>query len=203
MSAPTPTLVLASASPRRAELLASVGLSFEVIPSRIAEDGPRADPAEYALKVARDKGLDVARRLADTTRRVLSADTIVVVDGEIFEKPADVGDAERMLSRLGGREHQVITAYCVLAPPGELLFQEAVTTTVRFRALAPHHLRGYARCGEPMDKAGAYAAQGIGMFLIEAVNGSYANVVGLPVAQVVRTLEQLGVARLFDGEATP
>ena len=200
MSKSVPTLVLASASPRRAELLAGVGLAFEVIASGIHEDGPRGDAAEYARLVARDKGLDVARRIADAKRRVLSADTIVVVDGEIFEKPADAADAERMLARLGGREHTVMTAYCVLAPPGEVLFEEVVRTHVRFRALDARHIRGYVRTGEPMDKAGAYAAQGVGMFLIESVSGSYSNVVGLPVTEVIRTLERLGVATLFPDE---
>lgn len=197
-------LVLASASPRRVELLRGVGLSFEVIPSGIDETGPLHDPSGFARAAARDKGLAVAKRFAAEDHvAVLSADTIVVVDGEIFGKPVDAADAERMLGRLAGRTHQVLTGFTLLRAPATIVHEEVVSTAVTFRALGPREVRGYVATGEVSDKAGAYAAQGFGMFLIERVDGSYSNVVGLPVCEVVQALERHGLASLFPAERAP
>jgi septum formation protein len=196
-----PRLILASASPRRSELLRGLGLAFEVIPSTADESGPPGDPRAFALAVARAKATEVAARAAQPPRVVLAADTIVVLGDRIFGKPREPAEAAAMLEALSGREHTVITAFCLLSARGELLHEEAVETRVRFKALTPHEIRSYVATGEPMDKAGAYAAQGVGMFLVRSVTGSYANVVGLPVCEVVEALERLGIVRLFPGDA--
>jgi len=194
-------LILASASPRRVELLRGVGLAFEVMPSGVDETGPRDDPPGFALSAAKLKGSAIAARFTGHhDAAILSADTIVVLDGEIYEKPSDAADAERMLSRLSGRTHEVLTAFCFVKPPGTVVHEDVVRTEVTFKKLTPREIRGYVKTGEPMDKAGAYAAQGIGMCLIESVNGSYSNVVGLPVCEVVAAIEKLQIARLFPGE---
>jgi septum formation protein len=192
-----PRLILASSSPRREHLLRGLGLSFEVIPPASEAETRAGSPREYAVAAAREKALGVARRVGDRERVVLGADTIVVLQGEVLGKPRDPEDARRMLRRLAGREHQVLTGFILARPPADVLFEEAVETRVWIRPLSEREIEGYVATGEPMDKAGAYAAQGIGMFLVKAVHGSYANVVGLPVCEVVAALERLGVARMF------
>ena len=180
-------IILASGSPRRRELLADLGLTFTVQPSRAEEPAPLPDetPDEYAMRMARMKTLDVAARLTDQV--VLGADTIVVLDGRIMGKPADDAQALSMLTALSGRTHQVITAFCLVIPGAEPVVQ-AVTTDVDMRVSGEAELRGYIATGEPMDKAGAYAIQGIGTFLVTGIRGSYTNVVGLPVARVLDAL---------------
>lgn len=190
-------LVLASSSPRRAQLLAALGIPFDVVPSDVDESGVRGTPYGFALEVARAKALVVAARLGDPERVVLGADTVVVLDGEVLGKPRDEEDARRMLRALSGREHTVITAFALARPPGELLHEDAVESRVEFKRLTEREIRGYVATGEPMDKAGAYGAQGIGSFLLRAVYGSYSSVVGLPVCEVLEVLERLGVARVF------
>jgi septum formation protein len=192
-----PSFILASASPRRADLLRGLGLSFEIVPSQVEETGPEHDPTLFAVTVARAKALEVAKGFAGPARHVLAADTIVVLGGEIFGKPRDEAHAEEMLGRLSGREHRVITAFCIVRAPAELCHEQAVETAVLFKDLSPREIYGYVKTGEPLDKAGAYAAQGVGMFLLRAVRGSYSNVVGLPVCEVMEALERLGVAHLF------
>jgi septum formation protein len=191
-----PSLILASASPRRIDLLRGAGIDVEVMPSGVEEVGPN-DPREHARTVARHKGLTVARRIGDDPRAVLSADTIVVLDGHILGKPRDTGHAIEMLSRLAGRTHTVLTGYTVSRAPGDVLAEDVIATQVTFRALEPRAIAAYVRTGEPMDKAGAYAAQGVGACIVSRVEGSYTNVVGLPLCEVVETLERLGVARVF------
>lgn len=178
-------LILASASPRRAELLRNAGIPFTVNPAHIAEEPtPGELPIAYAQRLARDKALAVLARHPEET--VLGADTIVVVDGHLLEKPIDDADATRMLRLLSGRKHEVITGVCV----ANSRFQqtEAEVTQVWFTPLSDDEITAYVRTGEPMDKAGAYAIQGIASRWAKRVEGCYFNVVGLPVARVYRLL---------------
>jgi septum formation protein len=180
-------IVLASGSPRRRELLADLGLDFEVAPSRAEEPAPLPGepPADYAARMAEMKTLEVATRFPD--RFVLGADTIVVLGDRIMGKPIDDAHALAMLTALSGQTHQVITAFCLMMPGHDALTR-AVTTDVDMRASTRAELRAYIATGEPMDKAGAYAIQGVGTFLVTAIRGSYTNVVGLPVARVLEVL---------------
>lgn len=181
------TIILASGSPRRRELLGDLGLDFKVHPSQADEPAPLPgeDSIEYAKRMAEMKTLDVAQQFTD--QPVLGADTIVVLDGHIMGKPVDEADALRMLTNLSGKTHQVITAFCLVLSGGETIIQ-AVSTDVDMRVSGEAELKGYIATGEPTDKAGAYAIQGIGTFLVTAIRGSYTNVVGLPVARVLDTL---------------
>lgn len=185
------TIILASGSPRRRELLADLGLDFEVHPS--AADEPQPDenekPLDYAKRMAELKTLDVAKSF--TGKVVLGADTIVVLGDEIMGKPADESDALAKLTALSGKTHQVISAFCLVLPDGSTI-TEAVTTDVDMRTSSEAELLGYIATGEPMDKAGAYAIQGVGTFLVTAIRGSYTNVVGLPVARVLEALLKCG-----------
>jgi septum formation protein len=184
-------LILASASPRRAELLRNAGISFIVEPAHVPEQ-PMADerPLEYAKRLARDKARAVATRHPDNV--VLGADTIVMVDEHLLEKPRDGVDAARMLQLLSGREHEVITGVCVVAPGFEQT--EAETTEVRFGSLSETEIASYIVTGEPMDKAGAYAIQGIASRWVERIDGCYFNVVGLPVPRVYRMMRVVEAA---------
>ena len=178
-------LVLASASPRRRELLRCAGISFEVQAANIAEDPlPGESAKECAERLAREKALAVARLRPNDV--VLGADTIVVVDDRILGKPRDVADAARMLRLLSGREHQVITGVCLVVSGQCSVASE--TTTVTMSAMSEREIADYVSTGEPMDKAGAYAIQGIASRWIPRVEGDYSNVVGLPVALVWRML---------------
>ena len=181
-------LILASASPRRSELLRNAGIAFTVEPAHIPEQGmPGEPPLEYCKRLATDKARAVFERNSDSV--VLGADTIVVADEHLLEKPADVADAARMLRLLAGRGHQVITGVCVLAPGFEQT--EAEITEVRFGPLNEAEVASYIATGEPMDKAGAYAIQGIASRWVERIDGCYFNVVGLPVPRVYRILQAL------------
>jgi septum formation protein len=179
-------LILASASPRRAELLRNAGISFTVDPAHVPE-APLADesPLDYARRLAREKARAVfARHPQDT---VLGADTIVVVSQLLLEKPTDADDAARMLCLLSGRHHQVITGVSVIASGFERT--EAEMTQVFFNELSEQEITDYVRSGEPLDKAGAYGIQGMASRWIGRVEGCYFNVVGLPVARVYRLLK--------------
>ena len=192
---PTARLILASESPRRRELLAAVGVPFRVIPSGVDET-PRTGepPSRFVRRAALDKGEAVA--LLHPSTFVLSADTIVVVDGRILGKPRDRAEARRMLSRLAGREHKVYTAVCLLRGGNGYRDLGTEVTRVRFRPLTAAEIAGYARTGECDDKAGAYAAQGAGMLLIDRVVGSFTNVVGLPMTRVVGMLARARLIRV-------
>ncbi len=180
-------LVLASASPRRQELLRSAGISFEVQPAEIPENALPGEAAkECAERLAREKGLAVARQRPHDF--VLGADTVVVVEGQILGKPTDAADAARMLRRLSGREHQVITGVCLVV--GGQCSVASETTVVTMSELAEKDIADYVASGEPMDKAGAYAIQGIASRWIPRIEGDYSNVVGLPVALVWRMLRE-------------
>jgi septum formation protein len=182
---PLPRVVLASASPRRAELLTAAGLPFDVAPADVDESRwPGEAPESYCERVARAKALAVAARAPG--RVVLAADTIVVVDAEVFGKPVDGPDARRMLLALSGRIHEVLTAVAIAAAGGVRTVVER--TTVEFVPLAEADIAWYVDTGEPMDKAGAYAIQGLASRFVARIQGSYSNVVGLPVATVYRLL---------------
>jgi septum formation protein len=183
-------LVLASASPRRQELLRNAGITFEVQPAHIPEDPLPGEAArDCAERLAREKALAVARQRPNDI--VLGADTVVVVDGRLLGKPSDAADAARMLRMLSGREHQVITGVCLVARSEASVASE--TTTVTVSEIADKEIADYIVSGEPMDKAGAYAIQGIASRWIPRIEGDYSNVVGLPVALVWRMLQQAGM----------
>ncbi|HLX83103.1 MAG TPA: Maf family protein [Terriglobales bacterium] len=187
-----PVLVLASASPRRQELLRSAGIAFEVQPAHIAEKPlPEEGAKECADRLAREKALAVARQRPQDV--VLGADTIVVVDGQILGKPSDANDAARMLRLLSGRKHEVITGVCFVVGGQTLVSSE--TTLVTMSEISAQEITDYIATGEPMDKAGAYAIQGIASRWIPRIEGDYSNVVGLPVALVYRML--LGISSQF------
>ena len=180
-------LVLASASPRRQELLRNAGIPFEVQPAHIPEDPlPGEQAKDCAERLASEKALAVAKQRPRDI--VLGADTVVVVDGQILGKPMDAADAARMLRLLSGREHQVITGVCMVANGQSSVASE--TTTVTMSALTEKEIADYVATGEPMDKAGAYAIQGIASRWIPRIDGDYSNVVGLPVPLVWRMLRE-------------
>ncbi len=188
-------LILASASPRRRELLRIVGVPFRVIPAGVEETpGPSEAPKRFVRRAARDKGEEIARRHPGDF--VLSADTIVVVDGAILGKPGDRREAFRMLSRLAGRAHAVHTAVCLLRASDGYREEACETTSVVFRPLTAAEIAAYLRTGEADDKAGAYAAQGQGTLLIERIAGSFSNVVGLPMTSVLPMLLRAGLVRV-------
>jgi septum formation protein len=182
-------LILASASPRRAELLTSAGYVFVVEPADVDESFLRGEGAEtYALRVARAKAEAVSRR-HPPDRVVLAADTVVVTGTEILGKPVDAADAARMLTRLSGIEHDVLTAVVVKGPAGERA--EVVRTRVHFIELSADDIAWYVATGEPEGKAGAYAIQGRGARFVDRIDGSWSNVVGLPVATVAKMLAEV------------
>ena len=190
------SIILASGSPRRLELMRRIGFEPIVEISSIAE--VRADgetPRDYARRLAAEKARDVAGRLADGPHRwILSADTIVVHGEQVLEKPTDSADARRMLRQLSGECHRVITAFCWSWPWGGKEIEEVcdVSATVWLRPLADKMIERYVATGEPMDKAGSYGIQDVGAVLVRRLEGSYFAVVGLPVCEVVETLQQLG-----------
>jgi septum formation protein len=175
-------LILASQSPRRREILETAGIPFVVRTAGVEEvRGPDEEPYGYVRRLARAKALAVEIATRDV---VLGADTVVVADHHILEKPADAPDAHRMLRLLSGRSHQVITGICLRS--GSRLIEDAATTLVHFGALSEAEIDEYVSSGEPMDKAGAYAIQGLASKFIDRVEGCYFNVVGLPVALFYR-----------------
>jgi len=186
-------LILASASPRRRDLLTAAGFEFRVLPAHINED-PHADelPVIYVERLAREKAAAVFASLGSRKDVVvLGADTTVTIDDEILGKPNDAADAARMLRQLSGRTHQVITGVAIVSANGTESFAE--TTLVTMRELSDAEISAYIATGEPMDKAGAYAIQGGAAIFITQSDGDYDNVVGLPVTRVVASLRGVGV----------
>ncbi len=199
ISAGTP-LVLGSASPRRRDILQGLGLCIRVAPADIPEHVHAGEaPLSYVERIVREKLAAVAARVETPFSGLLVADTIVVIDGEVLGKPTDVADAERLLKRIAGRVHTVYTRYAISLPDAPDLTRAArtVATEVQLRAASREELSRYAASGEGLDKAGAYAAQGLGAFLIERIAGSYSNVVGLPACEVVLDLRALGLIEHF------
>ena len=191
---PPVPLVLASASPRRAELLKAAGIGFDVIPADVDEAmDPEDTPAGYVRRVAQLKAEAVIPFAPGRT--ILAADTVVVVDNEVLGKPADAVDARRMLRLLSGREHTVMTAVCLVNPAAESgrIQTRVARTTVEWAPLSDEDVDWYVASGEPMDKAGAYAIQGLASRFVTRIDGSYSNVVGLPVAVVYDLCKQTGL----------
>ena len=190
--------MLASGSPRRLELLTNLGLEFEVIPSRVDETVPPGiTPEELVRSLASEKAHDVLKTLdsgRDTV--VIGADTMVVLDGELIGKPEDEEDAMRMLRRLSAKTHTVFTGVCVLKQQrhGDLKsFEHVESSLVTFRKLDEKEISAYVATREPLDKAGAYALQGVGAALVARLEGCYTNIIGLPVPTIVSMLRQAGV----------
>lgn len=178
--------MLASRSPRRAELLQAAGIEFTVRAADVDETPfPGETPRDYVLRVAGEKARAVA---ADENEIVLAADTTVVLGGEIMGKPADAADAARMLRALSGQRHEVITGICLIR--GERMVRDITSTSVWFSRLDDREIADYVASGEPMDKAGAYGIQGLASRFIDRIDGSYTNVVGLPVALTYRHLKR-------------
>jgi len=188
-------LILASKSPRRCELLKQLGVDFEVIPSKIEEDSVLGEsPEEHVIRLAEAKAQDVGNRFPD--HWVIGADTIVYVDGIILGKPKGQQEALDMLRLISGKEHRVLTGVCVRhfkKGKGEC---ETVETAVRVKVLSQAEMDWYIGTGEPFDKAGGYGIQGIGSFMIESINGSYTNVVGLPLCELMQMMSRLGALRI-------
>jgi septum formation protein len=195
MTSDKPQIILASASPRREQLLREMGLPFVILrPDGVEEIESGAAPDVLAMQNAQRKARAVAGRHADSI--VIGADTIVVLDGKIFGKPRDRDEAMAMLRQLVGQRHEVITGVCLIHRALDVEITFADTTRVWMRALTPEQIGEYLDKINPLDKAGAYAAQDHGDLIIERVEGSYSNVVGLPTERLRATLEKLGVAGL-------
>ena len=183
--------ILASASPRRSELLRAAGQRFDCIASGVDETPYPAESAlDFARRIAHGKAHEVSRRCP--ARWVLAADTIVVVDGDVLGKPADAAEAATMLARLSGRSHLVLTGVCLIDPTGHADASVAFTT-VEFRPLLADEIEGYVATGEPMDKAGAYAIQGGAGPFVTRIEGAHDNVVGLPVALIQAMCRARGI----------
>jgi septum formation protein len=185
-------IILASKSPRRKELLEDAGIHFSIEPSRVREsDFPSLTPERYAETLARAKAADIADRHPDTW--VIGADSIVYIDETILEKPESVSDAREMIRRLSGRSHFVFTGYCLICRKRAAIFAETVRTEVIFKSLSDAEIEWYIHTEEPYDKAGGYAIQGLGSFMVKSIIGSYTNVVGLPLCEVLDHLTRMGV----------
>jgi septum formation protein len=190
-------LILASKSPRRYELLKQVGLDFEVVPSRVIEDFAQTESTqEHVIRLAEAKARDVARGYPD--RWVIAADTIVYINGSILGKPKSREEAMEMLNRLSGQEHWVLTGFSVCHLGKGKSDKEAVQTAVRVKPLTSVEMEWYVQTGEPFDKAGGYAIQGIGSFMIESIQGSYTNVVGLPLCELIQMLNRQGAITISE-----
>jgi septum formation protein len=196
-------LLLGSGSPRRRAILQGLGIPIEVSPANTDEDVGIVDPDHFLDRVVSDKLTAASLELDRRTHcaAVLVADTIVVLDGEILGKPRDVAHAAELVGRLSGRSHVVFTRYAIRA--GTETVTRTVDSQVTMRQLSFEAVRRYAQTGEGADKAGAYAIQGIGAFLVRSIQGSYTNVVGLPSCEVVEDLEQLGLLAGFPLELDP
>ncbi|HEU4464112.1 MAG TPA: Maf family protein [Gemmatimonadota bacterium] len=202
MTRDAPPVVLASSSPRRRRVLEQLGLDFRVVPAPDGVETPWngvESPPRFAERLALAKAAAVASSCPDAI--VLAADTIVVLEGEVLEKPRDEAHAREMLTRLAGRAHVVHTGAVAVAPQGSASGLES--TAVRFRALDAEQIEAYVATGEPLDKAGAYGIQGYGAALVESVDGCYFNVMGFPVNRVLALLERVGWRYAFPGRLVP
>jgi len=190
-----PKLILASKSPRRSDLLKQAGLTFSIIPSEFDESSvTMSDPDSYVRTLAKSKATDISKKHPDCW--VLGADTIVLIDDSILGKPESKDEARSMLKQLSGKTHQVITGYCLCCQTKNAIISETVKTDVHFKTLSDTEIEWYIQTGEPFDKAGAYAIQGIGTFLVKSINGSYTNVVGLPICEVMEVMVKEGIMEL-------
>lgn len=190
-----PLLILASQSPRRKYLLEQAGLSFTIIPSDVDEESIRlSDPETYVKTLSKAKADDISNRFPESW--VIGADTIVLINNRILGKPNDRSQAETMLKQLSGQTHHVYTGYTICCKTKKKEITDVVKTGVVFKKLTHDEIQWYIRTDEPFDKAGAYAIQGLGTFLVKKINGSYTNVVGLPVCEVIETLIKEKVVRM-------
>ena len=188
-------LILASKSPRRRYLLEQTGLEFSVIPSNLDENSiPLSSPESYVRRLAEAKAKDISKRYPDSW--VIGADTMVFIDDTMLGKPGSRPEARKMLRSLSGRTHQVLTGYCICREATERFFSETIKTDVCIKKLTELQIDWYINSGEPFDKAGAYAIQGIGTFLVKRIQGSYTNVVGLPVCEILEFLINEGGVKL-------
>lgn len=186
-----PTIILASASPRRAALLTAIGVEFEIVPSQIQERShPDEPPADYITRLARAKVVAVAKQRRSGL--VIGGDTVVVLDGMLLEKPADEQHARQMLRALSGRWHAVLTGVALYDVASRRELADYEKTLVRFAQLTEREIDWYVASGEPMDKAGGYGIQGLAGIFVEEIAGNYSNVVGLPIALVYRLARRLG-----------
>jgi septum formation protein len=188
-------LILASASPRRKRLLTQLGLPFRTVTSQVNEEKAGGDPTEAARALAEKKAAQVYKITGNSW--VLGADTIVAIDGNVLGKPKGAEEAREMLSLLSGKEHRVMTGFCVIHPSGAVAHSEVVTTLVRFKHLTGQEVEGYIETGEPYGKAGSYAIQGMAAFMVESLSGSYTNVVGLPLCALIKAFVQVGALKKF------
>jgi septum formation protein len=188
-------LILASKSPRRRNLLEQAGVVFSVIPSSLDENSiPLSSPKTYVRRLAEAKAKDVSLRYTDAW--VIGADTMVLINDTLLGKPRSWSEARHMLRILSGTSHQVLTGYCICCETAGRLFSETVQTDVFIKELTDQQIDWYIGSGEPFDKAGAYAIQGIGTFIVKHIHGSYTNVVGLPVCEVLEFLIEEEVVKL-------
>jgi len=185
------SFILASASPRRQQLLRDIGLQFDVIPGDVNEDFLSDElPVDYVSRMSREKSDAIARKVPDAW--VLGADTIVIIDGEVLGKPLTREDARNMLIKLSGREHCVITGFTIVKKSAHTTMTNAVESRVVFKTIEADELEWYIDSPEPYDKAGAYAVQGMAGYFVKEIHGSYTNVVGLPLTEVVTALKEVG-----------
>jgi septum formation protein len=191
-------LILASASPRRKRLLKEIGLPFRSIACNIHEQGTWEVPSEMTRFLAEKKAMTAYSRVKN--KWVLGADTIVVLRDAILGKPLDNEEARSMLRLLSGKEHEVITGFSIINPAGLVAHTEHVSSIVDIKDLSDREITAYIKTGEPLGKAGSYAIQGIGIFMIRSITGSYTNVVGLPLYHVIQALLALGALDVFPME---
>lgn len=185
-------IVLASASPRRAELLRQIGLCFQVIPSGVSEEfNADLTPPEQVMALAFRKANDVAFAMSEGL--IIGADTLVVLDGQVLGKPSGPEEAQKMLSRLSGREHSVFTGISLVNVSKGQTLTDYVETKVRFRRLKQEEINFYIASKEPLDKAGAYGIQGLGAIFVDKIDGCYSNVVGLPLSKLATLLQKMGI----------
>lgn len=189
------SFILASASPRRRELLGALIPDFEIIPGDIDEKALDGEsPEDHVLRLSREKALAVSHSNPD--RWVLGADTVVVIDGEMLGKPTTPAEARKMLGMLSGREHTVITGFALVREGEGVVANDAVRSGVLFKDISEDEMEWYTRTSEPYDKAGGYAVQGKASFFIKEIRGSHTNVIGLPLSEVVTAMEKAGALRL-------
>jgi septum formation protein len=183
--------ILASASPRRIELLTLLGLRFEVMPSNVDEQFMIGEaPRDHVLRLSEEKAQKAAARHPEAW--VMGADTIVIIDGDVLGKPRTQDEAKEMLGRLSGKIHTVFTGFTVVRKSADILVRDAVSSSVHFREILEDEMAWYIKSQEPYDKAGGYAVQGLGAFFIKEIHGSYTNVMGLPLCEVVDVLKRIG-----------
>ena len=187
-----PPLILASGSPRRRDLLEQAGLAFKVVPSTLDESSvPISAPEDYVRILAKAKAMEVAELHPKSW--VIGADTVVLMGDAVLGKPDAVVQARQMIRTLSGKAHRVLTGYCVCCKMAARFFSETVETKVFFKTVSENEIDWYVNTSEPYDKAGGYAVQGLGAFLVKRIEGSYTNVVGLPVCEVIEYLLREGV----------